>query len=813
MLKNYFKIALRNLFRHKVSSFINLFGLTVGLACCLLISIYIIDELSYDRYHENADRIYRVTRNFLNRDGSVNLHLGHVAPPFGPLLSNDFPDIEEVVRMRQNTLTFKVGDQLFSEENVFFAEDNIFNVFTIPVIKGDPKTALSNPFSIMLTEEMAHKYFGNEDPMGKQILVNGQMNANVTGVFKKIPANSHMHPDFLVAFNTLKVPEIYGEEQLRTNWGNNSFSTYVLLPKGYPADKLEAQFPAFLDKHMGAHATANDAPKPSSWTTLFLDKMTDIHLYSHLDSEIEENGDIKRVYIFGAIALFILLIACINYMNLATAHSASRSKEIGIRKVAGAHRHELMWQFLSESVLITFLAMLLAIGLTWLGLPILENLTNKELSILSIFDNWYFPAGIFALSVLVGLLAGVYPAVFMSSFQPVRVLKGVFKVGGGNVALRKVLVVAQFSISIILISSTGIVFQQLRYMQQKSLGYDKEHIVTMPYRGQGLSESYDAFRNELLNNSNIKNVARSVLIPTDRLLNSFGSATAQVGDSTIQSTVTLKAVMIDHDFTDTYGIEFAAGRDFSREFRTDDSTGFIINEAAVRAIGWKSPEEAVGQPFEYGGRDGQVVGVLKDFHFESLHETILPIAFLMPSDPGNYGTISVKISGNNISGAINHLEKTWTQFVPDFPFQYTFLDENFGRLYEAERRQGQVFTIFSGIAIFVACLGLFGLAAFATSQRTKEIGIRKVLGASVSSVVMLLSRDFVRLVIIALVIATPIAWWTMYNWLESFAYRINIEWWLFGLAGVLAIAVAVFTISFQSIKAAVANPVHSLRSE
>lgn len=812
MLKNYFKIALRNLLKHKVFSFINLFGLTVGLACCLLISIYIVDELSYDRYHANADRIYRVTRSFIDRDGSVNLHLGHVAPPFGPLIANDFPDVEEVTRMLNSTVTLRYGDNLFTEENSFFAEENIFDVFTIPVLAGDPKTALTNPFTIMMSETAAKKYFGDEDPIGKELLVNGRMNASVSGVFKDFPENSHMHPDILIAFNTLKIPEIYGEERLRTNWGNNSFSTYMLVPQGYPVENIEAQFPDFLDRHMGAAAAENDAPMPHEWTKLFLNKMTDIHLHSHLDSEIEENGDIKRVYIFSAIAIFILLIAGINYMNLSTARSATRAKEIGIRKVAGAHRSELMGQFLSESMLLTFLAMVLAIGVAWLCLPVLENLTDKELSLNSVFNYWYFPVALVSLTAFVGLMAGIYPAVFMSSFQPVKVLKGVFKVGGGNVALRKVLVVAQFSISIILISSTGIVFQQLRYMQQKALGYDKEHIITMPYP-EDLGERYDAFRNELLSNPDIKAVARSTRIPTGRLLDSWGAASSEVGDTMIQSNVTLKAIAIDYDFADTYELELAAGRNLSRDFLTDDSTAILINEAAAKAMGWKTNEEAIGKPFTYGDRNGTLVGIFKDFHFESLHQTIEPMIFMMPDNPNWFGRMSVKMTGQNMAATLSKVEKTWNQFLPQFPYQFTFLEENYAQLYEAENRQGQLFTIFSGIAIFVACLGLFGLAAFATSQRTKEIGIRKVLGASVSSVVMLLSKDFLRLVLIGLIIATPIAWWGMSNWLADFAYRINIHWWVFLIAGFLAILVALITVSFQSIKAAIANPVRSLRSE
>ncbi len=813
MLQNYFKIAFRNLLRHKVFSFINLLGLTIGLTCCLLIALFILDELSYDQYHEKADRIYRVTRSFLEKDGSVQLHLGHVAPPFGPLIKEDFKEVEEVVRLLQNTLNFRYEDKEFTEQNVFMAEENLFKVFTIPVLKGNPDKALVDPFTVMLSDEMAEKYFGNEDPMDKTMQVDGRLTAKVSGVFKKFPSNAHFHPDFLVSFSTLRDPNIYGEEGLRTNWGNNSFSTYLLLPKDYDPKKLETQFPAFIDRHMNRRMTPEgQAPtNPSSFTKLFLNKMTDIHLHSHLDSEIEPNGDIKRVYIFGAIALLILLIACINYMNLSTARSATRAKEIGIRKVAGAQQGELMRQFLSESLLMTLLAMVLAVGLTWLLLPLLESLTGKDLTIQSIFNGQFAMLAV-GVTALVGLLSGIYPALFMSSFQPIAVLKGVFKAGGGNVSLRKVLVIGQFCISIILISCTGIVFQQLKYMQNKSLGFDKEHVLTLPYYNS-IGEKWEAFRNELLSNSTIKDAGRSLLVPSNRLLNSNGTAKVQMGDSLMNSSETLYMVYADPDFFPTYGISFAAGRNFSRDFKTDDSTAFIINETAMHMIGWQNPADGIDKPFEYGGRKGRLVGIVKDFNFESLHERISPIVFFIPDGGNSYSNISIKVDGKNVQNALSHIQKTWQQFLPEFPYQYNFVDERFGQLYETEQRQGRLFTIFSGIAIFIACLGLFGLAAFATSQRVKEIGVRKVLGASVGNIVTLISKDFLWLVLIAAVIAVPVAWYAMSTWLEDFAYRINLPWWMFALAGFIALLVALGTVSFQAVRAAVANPVKSLRSE
>jgi len=809
MLRNYFKIAFRSLRRNKAFSAINLFGLTVGITCCLLIALYITDELAYDRHHEKADHIYRVTRNFISNEGTVTLHLGHVSPPFGPLLKNDFPEIEQVVRLLQSQITLRQDDKIFTEEQAFFAEDNIFDVFSINVKNGNPKQTLMHPYSVMLTPAMAVKYFGTEDVMNRELTLGGGLPLKITGLFEPFPAQSHFHPDFLISFRTLNDTTLYGEENLRTNWSNNSFSTFLLLPEKYDPAKLTARFPAFIDKHLRQEENTNQA---SRYTTLFLDKLTDIHLHSHLDSEIEDNGDINRVYIFSVVALFIMLIACINYMNLATAQSVSRSKEIGVRKVMGSGRRELVLQFLSESVLLTLLAVSLAFVFTWLGLPVLNSLTGKNFAFHSLL-NGYVLGSLPVAALLVGLLAGLYPALFMSSFQPIRVLKGTFRVGGAAIPLRQLLVVAQFGISIMLICSTGIVFQQLRYMQQKSLGFDKDHVVTLPYYDRNLTAQYEAFRNELLHNSAIRNVARSKLIPSQRLLDSYGAATVQLRDSLAPSPVALKTMPVDHDFIDTYQIELLAGRNFSREYSTDDTTAFIINEAALKAFGWKTAQEAVGRQFNYAGRNGYLIGVLKDFHFESMHEEIVPVVLLVPRRTQTYHNLSVKVSGSDLPGTLDMLEKTWAKFVPDYPFSYTFLDDDFAQLYLAEQRQSRLFTLFSGIAILIACLGLFGLAAFVTAQRTKEIGIRKVLGASVGQIVALLSGDFLRLVLIAFVIATPVAAYAMHRWLQDFAYRIDLPWWIFAAAGIIALLIALITVSFQAIKAARVNPVKSLRSE
>ncbi len=811
MIRNYLKIAFRNLARYKFISFINLFGLTIGLTCCLLIFTFILHELSYDKYQPNADRVYRVTRSFNNpQTGAVSLNLSTISPPFGPLLKNDFGEIQDMTRTLQNgTTAIRYDDKMFNEQNVFFADDHFFDFFKANVIKGNPKKSLADPFAVMMTEEIAKKYFGNEDPMNKVIRVNfgDYFDFKVTGIYKDFPANTHFHPEIMLSFNTLNDTAIYGAENLTTNWGNNSFFTYIRLPQNYDPQKLVARFPDFLDKYMVKQYTTT---KPSKATALNLQKLTDIHLRSHTDYEAEENGDINRVYIFSAIALFILLIACINYMNLSTARSTLRAREIGIRKAVGARKKEIMLQFLSESVLISWIAMLFAFALTWLLLPWLSKVSGRQLDI-NILLKWQIVVPILLVPFIVGIVSGIYPALFMSSFQPVKVLKGLLKVRGGNISFRKVLVTLQFAISIILIISTAIVFSQMNYMQNKPLGFDRERIITLPYVTE-LNDKYNAFRTELLTNSNIKNAGRSSRIPTGRLLDAMG-ARMMSGDTFAPVNANIKFISADHDFISSYGVKVVAGRGFSRDFSTDDTAAFMINEAAARVLGFKSNGDAIGKDFGYGNRNGKLVGVFNDFHFESMHQEIVPLVLLIPRSGGSYGRISVKLSGNNTSAALAHIENTWKKFLPDSPYEFTFLDENFARLYQAEERQEKLFTLFACLAIFIACLGLFGLSAFAISQRIKEIGIRKVLGADVSTIVALLSKDFMKLVAIAAIVAFPVAWFFMHKWLQDFAYRISIQWWIFLIAAVVAALIALITISFQAIKAAVANPVKSLRTE
>lgn len=815
MIYNYLKIAIRNLKKYKFISFINIFGLTVGLTCCLLILIYILHELSYDAYHPNVDRVYRVTRTFNDpQTGAISLRLSTVAPPFGPLLQFDFKEIENMTRTLQNgTTPVRYEEKMFNEPNVFFADDQFFDFFKTNVLKGSPSKGLADPYTVMLTDEVAKKYFGNEEPVNKSILINpggSYVPFKVTGVFKPFPSNTHFHPDILLSFSTLRDTLIYGEQNLRTNFGNNSFFTYIRLPQHYDPNKLIAQFPAFLDRNMTRDGGGGKF-KPSQGTSLSLQKLSDIHLRSHTDYEAEENGDIKRVYIFSAIALFILLIACINYMNLSTARSTLRAREIGIRKVVGARKKELMLQFLSESVLVSWFAMLLAFVSTWLVLPWLNKVSGQTLS-LDIILKWQLIVPILLIPFIVGILSGLYPAMFMASFQPIKTLKGFLKIGGSSISFRKALVILQFGISIILIICTSIVFSQMRFMQTKALGYDREHIVTLPFPSE-LSARFDAFRNDLLANSYIKNVARSSRIPTGRLLDAMGAKMVS-GDTLTPITTNVKFVMTDENFIATYGVKMVAGRSFSKNFGTDTS-GFIINETAASLLGFKSNQDAIGKDFGYGNRTGKLIGVFHDFHFESLHERIVPLIMLVPRNSNNYNVISVKVTGAGTTSALSTMEHAWKKYLPETPYQYTFLDERFAKLYSAEERQMTLFSVFACLAIFIACLGLFGLSAFAISQRIKEIGIRKVLGADVGTIVLLLSQDFLKLVGISAVIAFLVAYYAMSEWLQDFAYRISMPgtWWIFIFAAIIAAVVALATISFQAIKAALTNPVKSLRTE
>ncbi len=809
MFTNYFKIAWRNLIKYRLISIINLFGLSIGLGSCLLITLYILNELSYDRFNKNADRIYRVTRDFYTSDGSRSLKLCSISPPFGYYMPTDFPEIEKMTRLLDDGITpLKYQDKVFNETNLFWADENLSDVFTFQMLTGNAKTALMDPFSVMMSEEAAKKYFGSEDPMNKTIRYNNKYDFKVTGIFKAFPRNSHLHPALFLSFNTLKNPDIYGSENLRTNWGNNSFFTYLLLPDKYNPQRMLNQFPAFIDRRMAGQEYVGQ--QASKFTKLGLQKLTDIHLYSHTDSEIEPNGDINRIYVFSAIAIFILLIACINYMNLATARSSLRAKEIGIRKVVGANKAGLIYQFLSESIILSFVAGIFAVVLCWASIPLLNKLSGSNIDFHQLL-SFKILIPVFFTPFIIGFLSGIYPAVYMSSFQPVKTMKGLFSVGAGNLSIRKVLVISQFAISIILMIATLLVFQQLRFVQKKALGYDKDHLAIIPYPSD-LNEKFESFRTELVSNSNIKNAGRSSRIPTGRLLDAMDAYVAS-GDTMSPSKVDIKLVAIDYDFIPTYGMTMISGRNFSREYSLD-TTNFILNEAALRLLGWPDASKAIGNEFKYGNIKGHIIGIVKDFHFESMHQSILPLVLeLFPARISFYHNLTVKLTGNDPQSTISYIESVWKRYLPEVPFQYNYLDQNFAALYQNEQRQGEIFTIFACIAIFIASLGLLGLSIFSITQRIREIGIRKVLGANLATLVTLLSKEFLFLVLIASLIATPIGWFGMHRWLNGFAYRIHIQWWVFVLAAGTSAIVALMTISFHAIKAAIANPTKSLRAE
>ena len=818
MIRNYLKVALRSIFRNKLTAFINIAGLALAMACAILIYLYIVDEVSYEQYHTNADRIFRVTRSFHSAEGEVNLHLANVAPPIGPLLKNDFGEIEIMARTLNTSLVIGLEEngQLKisnTEPEVFLAEPDIFKIFDIEIKSGDPSKALSRPFTIMLSENSAKRYFNDENIIGKRLRLNNAFDVEVTGVYKNFPLQSHWHPDFLVSFVTLENDDIYGRKGLETNWGNNSFGTYLLLQEGADHKNLDAGFPGFLDKHFGNYARSNwGAPpdfKASETTTLFTQKVTDIHLRSHLDDEIEANGNINNVYMMAVVGLFIVLIACFNFVNLSTARATKRAKEVGMRKVVGAYRSQLINQYLSESIVTALLALILSISIAFLTLGVLNKFTNKVLE-LDFLHNIPLAVGIIAFALLVGLLAGIYPAFVISSFKPALTLKGQQGISAGKSFLRRGLVVFQFAISIVLIIGTLIIFKQLDYLNSRSLGYDKDQVVTLPYYTE-LAQSYEPFYNELTKAASIKNVARSSRVPTGRLLDSYGSPRVLKGDSLVDMSMDLKSISTDPEFFDTYGIAIVSGRKFSKDIKTDDSLAFIINEAAAKEIGWQNPEEYVDKDFQYNDVKGKLIGIVKDFHFESLHQNIRPMIFLQRTN--NYNALSIKINSTEMRRGLEHLEKVWKEFLPARPFDYQFLSERYRDLYAMEQKQSQLFTTFSGLAIFIASLGLFGLATFNTLQRIKEIGIRKVMGASVSNILTLLSKEIIFLILIANLLAWPIAWYFMSRWLDTFAYHIEMDLLLYMVAACMAVVVALITVSTQTIRAALSNPAKTLRYE
>lgn len=805
MFRNYVKIALRNLFRNKLYSFLNIAGLAIGIACCVLILLYVQDELSFDRFHEKADRIFRVNSHFFISERTM--HFATTAHVQGQMFKDEYPEVENYVRFNQYGLrrVIRYKENTFYEEKFIYADHTLFDVFSFKLIKGNPKDALVKPNSLVVTEEMAEKYFGSDDPIGKNLRVNVDTLFKVTGVMENIPKTSHIRPDFFASFSTLNLEPTGNAAQDMLS--NIDYLTYILLREGADYKEFEQKLVGFIDKYIGAVLKGLGGS-----ARLEVQPLTRIYLHSDLDSEMERTGDISYVYLFSGIGLFILLLACLNFMNLATARSANRAKEVGLRKVVGAQRFQLIKQFLGESMILTFIALILALLLASLTISIFRNISAKDLTI-GIFSNPVLMAGLLALFFIVSIIGGSYPAFFLSAFRPVEVLQGKLKRGAKSSILRIVLVSLQFTVSIVLIIGTLIVHKQLNYIRNSKLGYDKDNVVALRIRNPETQKKYEAIKSELLRHPKILNASASSSLPLGQNDFSAHHAVGKPEDELIM----LFGQIVDEDFIDTYKIEMAQGRNFSKEFPTDPEEAIIVNEAAVKKLGWQdNPLNKEIERFTSltTRKKYRIIGVVKDYHFQSLHEEIQPmILFNAVVYGGNYNRISVRIRPENIRETIGFIESKWAEFDSQYPLEYVFVDDQFDSLYRTEERLGQLFGYFTALAILIGCLGLFGLTSFTAEQRTKEIGIRKVLGASVPSVIMLLVREFTKWVLLAVLIAWPIGYFVMKTWLQNFHYRIILSFDTFLLAALLALIISIITVSYQSIRAALANPADSLKYE
>ncbi|HVG15654.1 MAG TPA: ABC transporter permease [Chitinophagaceae bacterium] len=793
MLKNYLKIAFRNLWRHRAFSFINIMGLTVGMAACFLIFLYVRFELTYDAFNTKADRIYRLVSNIKTPTEVIEAGGPSWAAP--PNVKDEFPEVEAFVRFSGANFLVRKGDIKFQEENSLFADSSAFNVFDFELIKGNKATALRDELSIVFSETAAKKYFGNSDPMGQTLLLTSEgFPAKVTGIMKDIPENSGVKADMLVSMTTLTKKLSPG---LDDQWGNYGASAYLLLKKNTNFKALEAKFPAFLEKRNG-----KEMKEHQMYATLLLEPLRDVYLRSKRDGK--KTGNENNVYIFSVVGLFILLIACINFVNLTTARSAERAKEVGIRKVVGAAKMQLARQFVGESIIICIIAFLLALLLSALMLPSFNTLAGKIVST-GILSQGQYVLYLFIAALLIGVLAGIYPALVLSSFKPVTVLKGRFATGTKGILLRKGLVVAQFSISIALIIGTIVVYNQMSYMRDRDLGFSKDQMMIINADGD---PGRHAFKQSIAGIPAVKSTSISSSVPGSGNPGAYSEIENKTGDLQIAN---LDLYFVDFDYINQFKIKMVAGRAFSRQFMTDTSKAMILNESAVKLFGYSSPEQAIGRRFKQWGREGQIVGVMKDFHFRGLQEPIKPLSMRIETDRTDL--ISVNLASANMPSTIAAIEKEWKKLIPNRPFSYSFLDEMFNKQYRGEERFGKLFLNFAILAIFISCLGLLGLASYSTNQRTKEIGIRKVMGASVQGIINLLSREFLALVFISFFIAMPVAWYFMHSWLKDFHYRTDISWWVFVLAGLMALLIAVLTVSFQAVRAAVTNPVKSLRAE
>ena len=785
MLKNYLKIAFRNIIKHKGYSFINIAGLAIGMACCLLIALWVLDELSFDKFHENAPNLYRVEEN-QHYSGRI-YHVTVTPYPLGPALKEEIPEIMDTTRyVWAGGKLLRYEEKAFFENSVRAVDPSFLQMFTFPLLRGDKNTALESPYSLVITQEIAEKYFGQDDPLGKVIQVNNEYAFTVTGILKKLPSNSYAQFDMLI-------PYVFLEKTGSTNtsFGSNSISTFVQLPENVSVEQVDEKIFGFIR-----------SKEPESRTDLEVMPYTRIHLHQYFGFD-RDMGAIQYVYIFSIIAFFVLLIACINFMNLSTARSANRAKEVGLRKVVGALKHHLIRQFYGESLVFAILALLVAVLMVTLLLPVFGKFAGKELS-WHVSGSGTLILGLVGITAFTGLVAGSYPAMFLSAFQPVKVLKGSLKSGAGSSRFRKILVVVQFTLSILLIIGTTGIYKQLNFMKNKRLGWDKEHFLYIPLRAD-MRNSYEALKYELIKDTRIQGVSGSSHPPSNIGSNS-GGAEWDGKDPELQVLIGMSGV--DFDYVETMGIEMVAGRSFSREFPSDASKSFLINEETARIMG---KESVVGERFSFMGVDGTIVGVMKDFHFQSVKEKIDPLAIRVSLDRLNY--MFIRIPPGDISASLKFVESTWNRVIPNYPLDYRFVDEDFDRIYRTESRMGALFKYFAVLAVFIACLGLFGLASFTAEQRTREIGIRKVLGASVSQITMLICREFFLLVLLANIIAAPVAYYIVSHWLQAYAYRTSLSWMIFVAALFIAAAVALISVGFQALRAAMASPAESLKYE
>jgi putative ABC transport system permease protein len=815
MIKNYLKIAWRNLMKNKVFSFINVIGLSIGLTCCMLITLYIYHESSYDSYHKNINNLYEVGTTFI-KEGKED-RTPNTPAPMAEAMKQEFPEVMEtarILRLFEDKALLQydpvnAAARSFYETRGFMADSTFFRLFTYDFVEGDPATSLDNPNTIVINEEIAQKLFGNEPALNKIIRVssntNGDTSVMVTGVFKSLKKPSQIDARFFLSEKGGNMEQFVRSQTDMV--GNNMFNTFLLLKPDADPKKLETKFPAFVDKHIGKGLAAAGFYKKQ-----FLIPVKDLHLHSGMPVNITAVGSVVYLYILASIALFTLLIACINFMNLSTARSSKRSAEVGVRKVLGAEKSTLIGQFLGESILMALLAFLVAVCLILLLLPLFSTLSGKDISF-SFEQHGLLLAGFFGLAIFTGLLAGSYPAFYLSSFIPVKVLKGKISNSLSVISLRRGLVVFQFVISVILIVASVIINNQMKYMRNKDLGFAKEQQIIIPMRSGNAKNIYPVFKNELRNNRLVQNVGATIYYPGIPNPSDMG---LRMEGKTPEQARLVRTNVIDETLLQTLEIKPIAGRLFSEQFPGDTNNNIIVNEEAIKQIGFSTPEKAIGSRvyFDWRGESYgySIVGVIKNFHFQDLRVPIEPYGFFLNNRPF-FNYLIVHANTPDIKSLLSGIESSWNKLNPNEPFEYSFLDDDFQKNYEAENRLSAIVGYFTIIAILISCLGLFGLATFSAEQRTKEIGVRKVLGASVGSIVTLLSKDFLKLVLIAIVIASPIAWWAMTKWLQDFAYRTNVGAMVFVITASIAVCIALLTISFQAIKAAIANPVKSLRTE